>query len=109
MRDRKRVKAQTPEGFNHWFNLFKEQKEKFEVNNNDVYNLDEKGVMIGIANKLKVIISKYEKNLYLTHSGNREWAILTECCSLIGRRLGSWTIFKGKVVLKAWTETIKRI
>jgi hypothetical protein len=55
---------------------------------------------MGMANKLKVIISKY-KNPYLTHSGNREWATSTECCSLTGRRLGSWTIFKGKVVLKA--------
>jgi hypothetical protein len=72
IRDRKRVKAQTPEIFNDLFDLFKEEREKFKVNDDDVYNLDEKGVIIGMANKVKVIISKYEKNPYLTHLGNRE-------------------------------------
>jgi hypothetical protein len=33
----------------------------------------------------------------------------TEYVSLSGRRLGSWTIFKGKVVAKSWAQTMKRL
>lgn len=109
MRDRKRVVAQTPEIFLYWFYLFKEQVEKYSVAEEDIYNLDEKGVMIGMGNKIRVILSKYKKNPYSTHSGNREWVTSTECCSLAGRKLGSWTIFKGKVQQKQWAETMRRI
>ena len=66
------MKAQDPEIFRHWFQLFKEQKEKYRVSDDDIYNLDKKGVIIGMANNIRVIISKYEKNPYSTHSGNRE-------------------------------------
>jgi hypothetical protein len=108
IRDRKRVKAQDPEIISDWFRLFKEQKETYQVHDDDVYNLDEKGVIIGMANKLKCIISKYD-NPYSTYSGNREWVTSTECVSLSGRCLGSWTIFKGKVVAKSWGQTMKRL
>jgi hypothetical protein len=53
---------------------------------------------MGLANNIRVIILKYKKNPYSTHCGNREWVTLTECCSLTGQYLGSWTIFKEKVV-----------
>jgi hypothetical protein len=71
IRDRKRIKAQDLETISDWFRLFKEQKETYQVHDNNVYNLDKKGVIIGMANKLKCIISKYN-NSYSTYSGNRE-------------------------------------
>jgi S-adenosylmethionine hydrolase len=42
------------------------------VYNDDTYNIDKKGVIIGIAPKVKVIILKHEKNPYSTYLGNRE-------------------------------------
>jgi hypothetical protein len=37
--------------------------------------MDEKGVMLGVAGKVTIIIPKTEKNLYTsTGSGNRDWA-----------------------------------
>ena len=108
-RDRRRYIAQSRENFMHWFNLYLEQKRKYQVHDDDTWNLDEKGVMMGIAGKVRVILSKYEKNPYSTHPGNREWVTSTECCSLTGRKLGSWTIFKGKAQQKKWYQTMERL
>jgi hypothetical protein len=108
-RDRKRYLAQSRDNFLHWFNMYLQQKRQHQVHDDDTWNLDEKGVMMGIAGKVRVILSKYEKNPYSTHPGNREWVTSTECCSLSGRRLGSWTIFKGKTQQKKWFQTMERL
>ena len=72
--------------------------------------MDEKGVMLGVAGKVAVIIPKTEKNPHTsTGSGNRDWATSTECCSLTGCLLPSWTIFKGKLNLEKWHKTMERI
>jgi hypothetical protein len=49
--------------------------------------MDEKGVMMGYIGKVKVIVSKYDKKIYITQLGNRKWASLIECISQDGR----WT------------------
>jgi len=49
--------------------------------------MDEKGVMMGLIGKVRVIVSKYDKKIYMTQPGNREWVSLIECISLDGRRI----------------------
>jgi hypothetical protein len=44
----------------------------------NIYNMDEKGFMIGIANKCKVICWRNKKNPHLIHNGSREWVIVIE-------------------------------
>jgi DDE superfamily endonuclease len=107
--DRNRCQAQDHEIFEHWFKLFLDQKARFEVLDNDIWNIDEKGVMMGVSGKTRVIIPKSSKNPHTTHPGNREWVTSTECISMAGKKLGSWTIFKGKKPQKMWHETMKRI
>lgn len=105
-----RIVAQDRATFVRWFHLFIEQKEKHQVHDDDVYNMDEKGVALGVAGKQRVIIPKTEKNPHTSGgSGNREWATATETCSLTGRILPSWTIFKGVKNLNKWHDTMERI
>jgi hypothetical protein len=108
-RDRKRYLAQSRDSFLHWFHMYLRQKTQHQVHDDDTWNLDEKGVMTGVAGKVRVILSKYEKNPYSTHPGNREWVTSTECCSLTGRKLGSWTIFKAKTQQKKWFQAMERL
>jgi hypothetical protein len=105
-----RIVAQDRGTFIRWFNLFLEQKEKYHVHEDDVYNMDEKGVALGVAGKQRVIIPKTEKNPHTSGgSGSREWVTATETCSLTGRMLPSWTIFKGVKNLNKWHDTMERI
>jgi len=106
-KDYKRFLAEDYDSFEHWFQLYKREKTVNSVADCDVWNLDEKGVMLGVTGKARVIISKHDKNPHTTHSGNREWVTSTECVSLLGRKLGSWTIFKGKVSQVKWHKKMK--
>lgn len=108
-RDRKRYDAQMPEIINHWFKLYDEIKRKYEVDDDDVYNFNKKGVMQGVAGKMKILIPKTEKNPYHTHPGKREWATSNEYISLTRRKLSSWTIFKAKKDQLAWHTKMKEL
>jgi hypothetical protein len=72
LRDCKRYHAEKPEIIRHWLKLYNEIKRKYEVDDDNVYNFDKKGVMQGVARKLEVIIPKIETNPYHTHPGKRE-------------------------------------
>jgi hypothetical protein len=100
--DAKRFLAEDFDTIDYFFKLFEELKLKHRVADEDIYNLDEKGVMQGVVGKSRVIIAKYEPNPRTTQSGNREWVTSTECVSATGRKLGSWIIFKGKKILQKW-------
>src|SRR5436190_13550853 len=105
-----RFLAQDPAIFNHWWDLYLEQKTKHHVCDNDIYNIDKKGVMLGVASKQRVIIPKTKKNPYTSNgSGNRDWATSTKTCSLTRQILSSWTIFKEVKNLDKWHNTIGRI
>jgi hypothetical protein len=69
-RDRDRFLAQDRDIFNHWFDLFIEHKTRYQVCDDDIYNIDEKGIMLGVAGKVRVIIPKTEKNPH-TSTGSR--------------------------------------
>lgn len=106
--DKERAMAQDPEILSGWFDLYLQTKTTYEVDERDIYNMDEKGFMQGVIAKLKVMISKYDKKkAYMTQCGNREWVSLIECVSMDGRSLPPWIIFKGKLIQKAWKEALK--
>ena len=58
--------------------------------------MDKKGFIVGMLQKTKVIISKYEMAKHMIELGNREWVSLIECISLDRQLLCLWVIFKGK-------------
>jgi hypothetical protein len=94
--DKERVEAQDPDIIRDWFELYKATVQKYSVKPQNRYNMDEKGIMRGFISKVKVIISKYKKKVYMTQPGDREWVSLIKCISLDGRRTQPWVIFKAK-------------
>ena len=104
--DKERAIAQDPTILQDWFQLYLRVRSEYEVQDCDIYNMDEKGFMMGVIAKLRVMISKHEKKAYMTQPGNREWVSLLECVSLTGKSLPLWMIFKGKQLMKAWREAL---
>jgi len=104
--DKERAEAQDPDIFRHWFELYKTTVQKYSIKLRNRYNMDEKGIMMGFIGKVKVIISKHDKKIYMTQPGNREWASLIECISLDGRKTNPWMIFKAKQHQRAWFSAL---
>ena len=104
--DKERAEAQDPDIFQHWFELYKTTTQKYNIKPLNRYNMDEKGVMMGYIGKVKVVISRHEKKIYMTQPGNREWVSVIECISLDGRRTRPWIIFKAKQHQRAWFSAL---
>jgi hypothetical protein len=100
--DKDRVCLEDPKQILRFFELFKSTKAEYNVHDDDVYNIDEKGIMIGVLAKLKVICSHKHKKTRTTQQGSREWVSLIECISSDGRVLSPYVIFKAKHLLKDW-------
>lgn len=64
--------------------------------------MDEKGFMMGIAARCKVICKRGRKNPRLTHSGNREWVTVIEGVSGAGVALPPMIINQGAGHYKGW-------
>jgi DDE superfamily endonuclease len=69
--------------------------------------MDEKGFIVGMLQRTKVIISKYKMAKYIVELGNKEWVSLIECISMNGRLLPPWVIFKAKKQNLAWMEMLE--
>ena len=106
--DNQRALAEDPVIFSHWFDLFLRLKSEYEIQDHDVYNMDEKGFAMGVQGSKHVMINKTEKKKPETSQpGNREWVSLIECISMDGRPLSPWIIFKAKQHQKAWNEALE--
>ena len=100
--DQDRFLAQNRDIIQDWFNLYRSIKAEYGIIDEDTYNMDENGYMIGIAGSSKVVFSKYQKQAFINQAGNREWASLIEAIGTTGRRLPLFVILKGKKWKDDW-------
>jgi hypothetical protein len=73
----------------------------------NIYNADEKGFMMGLATKVKVICKREKKNTCKTQIGKREMITVIETVSAGGRVLPPMIIYKGQGHYKGWTALVK--
>jgi hypothetical protein len=59
---------------------------EYNIDSNNIYNINEKGILMGIIKKVKVLVSKYKKNHYIIQDSSCEWVTLIEYISL-GRKV----------------------
>ena len=64
--DKQQAAAQDPDIFAHWFKLYKVTVQKYNIKPQNQYNINKKSILSGIINKIKIIISKHEKKIYMT-------------------------------------------
>ena len=70
--DRNRQLSEDYDIIAHWFDLYRETVEEYNIRPEDIYNIDEKGAAMGVIGKQRCIVSKSEKRLKLTQDRNRE-------------------------------------
>ena len=102
--DYERALCEDPEKIHTWFRLVRNIREKYGILDEDIYNFDETGYMLGIASTCKVITSVDRAKPKQLQPGNREWVTAIECVNASGWFIPPIVIFKGKVHLSAWYE-----
>ena len=66
------VATEDPDIIKIWFELMNYHITKNAVQKKNIHNMDEKNVMMGATEKVKIIIPKNEKRQYMTASGSQE-------------------------------------
>jgi DDE superfamily endonuclease len=113
--DQKRKDAEDPKTIQEWFDLYTATVAKYGVSADDRYNMDEKGIALGVGDKTKALVPQSQAQAFIAEPGNREWVSLIECISGSGFQLPPYIIFEGKQVQRAWItsrlnrETVIRV
>lgn len=91
-----------------WMEVFVKTLRQYKIETCDCYNMDEKGVLMGLLKNIGVICKKTSTPTNLIHSGDRELASIIECIFAIGHALPPLIIFKGKWQMKAWHDALPK-
>jgi hypothetical protein len=103
--DRQRALCEDPVLIRSWFELIEQTKLKYGILDEDVYNFDEAGFMMGkIITELVVTGSERRGRPKSIQPGNREWVTLIQAINATGWAIPPFLIFAGKYHLSAWYE-----
>jgi len=97
-----RASAATPEQIRAFLELVEEMRQRFNIPYDDVYNMDETGVALGVCTNTRVLASSLKIKAYIKSPENREWVSIIECISATGKKLRCVVIFKGQCLQSTW-------
>jgi hypothetical protein len=99
----KRALCKYPKVTQNWFQLVKHTKAKYGIQDEDTYNFDKSGFMIGMISPGAVITgSERWGRPKSVQQGNQEWTTVIQGINATGWAIPPFIIFKGKYHLSAW-------
>ncbi|ERF75560.1 hypothetical protein EPUS_08972 [Endocarpon pusillum Z07020] len=110
--DRERASAESITVFERFYNLLTKAIEKYNITAENIYNWDEKGLLIGQSSIKKRILTKeaYERGriCYSQEDGNREFISLLACVCADGTALPPALIYQGASndLQSSWMEDL---
>jgi hypothetical protein len=103
--DYRRAQCEDPELINDWFKLVQNIKAKYGIVDEDTYNFDEIGFMMGIISTGVVITGSERRHRpKALQPGNREWVTVIQGINSAGWAIPPFIIFAGRCHLGAWYE-----
>jgi hypothetical protein len=82
--------------------LFERTRIELGIQYEDIWNMDETGVALGVCTNHQVLASSSKKKAYTKSLEDREWVSIIEACSATGIKLQCLVIFKGKHLQSTW-------
>ena len=90
------MKALNQSTVTEFFDLLMEVITKYNIQPENIYNMDEKGIQLGIGTKATVLIDWDQKTAYSIEDGNRELVTVIEAICVDGSILHPSMIFQAK-------------
>lgn len=94
--ERQRKLATDPRVFEQHLTMFRDAIASHQIKENNIWNMDEKGFMLGKVNKVKVVCRRGRGPPILQSDGSREWVTVLEAVSGTGHVLSACIVWKGK-------------
>jgi hypothetical protein len=88
-----------------WFKLVEETKTKYGILDEDVFNFDEAGFMMGKISAQRVVTrSERRGRPKAVQPGNREWVSVIQGVNAAGWTIPPMLVFAGEFHLSEWYE-----
>ena len=101
--DYKRALCEDPAAIRAWFQLVANTKAKYGIQDEDTYNFDETGFMMGmISTGAVVTASEKRERPKSVQPGNREWTTVIQGINATGWAIPPHIVFKGRHHLSTW-------
>lgn len=101
--DYQRAKCEDPAIIQDWFDLVRNMVAKYGILDEDIWNFDETGFMMGIITSAMVVTSSDGRGkAKMVQPGNREWATVVQAVSAYGDSIPPFIILAGKNHLQSW-------
>jgi hypothetical protein len=98
-----RALCENPEAITKWFDVVATQKAKYAIHEDDIYNFDETGFMMGKIQPTMIVTgTERKRQAKKIQPGNREWATLVACASSTGYTIPAFLILAAKIHLAQW-------
>ena len=105
--DHQRAACEDPAVIQRWFDLVKATKEKWGILDNDIYNFDETGFIMGrILSQLVITGSEGSGKMKRIQPGNREWVTAIQGVGASGFHIKS-TAFKVRLTSRISARPVK--
>jgi hypothetical protein len=89
--DRNRHVADSEESYRRYFGLLHSKMRQYDVEAENVYNMDEKGFFVGITSRSKRVFSmaacQYKEKTQALQDGSREWITVIAAVCADGKTL----------------------
>jgi hypothetical protein len=72
------------------------------IRQEDIWNMDETGIALGVCTNTRVLGSSLKKKTYIKSPENREWVSIIEAISASGQAIRPVVIFKGQYCQTTW-------
>ncbi|KAM9930707.1 hypothetical protein OXX80_009303, partial [Metschnikowia pulcherrima] len=106
--DYKRALCESPAIFNSWFDVVNDVKIKYGICEDDTYNVDETGFMMGLTGS-EIVITGTDicGRKKVVQAGNKEFVTAIECINASGWVLDPFIVFKGKQLGESWFNALE--
>jgi hypothetical protein len=91
-----RAASLNPVLVNEFYDLLEEVIIGYGITAENIYNMDEKGIQLGVGQKVKAFVDRDQKDVYSVEDGNRELVTVIETVSADGSCLQPSVIYQGK-------------
>jgi DDE superfamily endonuclease len=103
--DYQRAKCEDPEVIRGWFELVRNTITKYRICDEDIYNFDETGFMMGVISTGMVVTSSDGRaRAKKIQPGNREWVTVVQAVNSTGYAVPPYIIVAGKNHLESWYD-----
>lgn len=75
--------------------LFKGTRTRYSIPAENVWNMDETGIAVGVCINTKVLASLLKKKTYIKSLENRKWVLIIKAVLAVSKKLQPLIIFKG--------------